>query len=350
MIYRQTSYVIILLLIHFQIWGQSEANLTLNDITSESNHILDYSDKLSLKIFGITKSNSIRHFDNVTKRFVEYRPNENFNLGIGVGYKWLNLDLAISVPGTNDDNDIFGNTDRFDIQANMYLRNFTIDINYQMYKGYYGFNAKQYILDFDPRNPKYPIRPDMRTLNMASNVLYNFKPENFSYRAAFVYNERQLKSAGSWLLGSSLGYFKMDADSTIVPIQLRQVFNPQIDFRNVKYINFSLGGGYGHTFVIKKKYFISLTLVVGFGPTFKLIPEKTGVPSKTEADLAIRAIGRMALGFNGDKTFWGISSITSDSSEIDENTSYLSRSVFHVKIFFGIRLNAPRILTAQKDK
>ncbi len=322
-------------------WAQETSGHILPD--GEYDYLIDYSDQLSLKVFGISKSNWIRHFDNLTQQFVEYRPNENFNIGLGIGHKWLNLDLAFNFASSNKDNDIFGETKRFDIQANMYLKNFIIDLNYQTYKGYYVYNPQDYLDTFDPVNPVYPIRPDIRTRNTATNVLYNFKPDQFSHRAAFVYNQRQLRSSGSWLLGASMSLFRMTADDPIIPEELMTSFNTQADFRGVNYINLSIGGGYGHTFIISKKYFISLTLVLGFGPTFKSFPNDRTGATGTEVEGAVRAIGRTAFGFNGKRTFWGISSITSSSSEIDDTQSYLSRSIFNVKVFFGIRLQPPGI-------
>ena len=321
--------------------SQIDSELTISPSDSNQTYLINYANQLSLKLFGISKSNQIRHFDNWTKRFVDYRPNENYNVGVGVGHKWLNLDLALSLPFINDDDELFGKTKRFDIQANMYLNRFTIDLNYQPYKGYYGFNPQHYIDDFDRRNPVYPIRPDISTFNTAVNVLYNFKPEKFSYRAAFTYNERQVKSAGSWLVGSFLSYFEMNADSTIVPFQERDEFNPEADFRGAKYVNTGVSGGYGHTFVIKKKWFISMTLVMGLGPSFITFPERNGTPSNKEVKFAIRAVARAALGYNGEKLFGGISSISSASSEVDEEEAYLSRMINNIKVFVGIRIAPP---------
>ena len=324
-------------------FGQVDSDVTISRARTEVSYLVNYSDKLSLKIFGIAKSNQIRHFDNWTKRFIDYRPNENYNVGVGVGHKWLNLDLALSFPFINDDDEFFGKTKRFDIQANMYLNRFTVDLNYQTYKGYYGSNPQDYINEFDRRNPVYPIRPDISTFNTAVNVLYNFKPDKFSYRAAFTYNERQVKSGGSWLVGSFLSYFQMKADSTIVPFEERDEFNPDADFRSAKYINTGVSGGYGHTFIIKKKWFISVTLVMGLGPSFITFPKRNGNPSSKEVKFAIRGIGRTALGYNGEKFFGGISSISSASSEVDEEEAYLSRMINNVKVFFGIRLGPPNL-------
>lgn len=321
----------------FSISCLAQVDAKVFDSSDSTSYFISYADQLNLKVFGILKSNQIGHYDNFTEEYVYYRPNENFNLGIGVSHYWLGLDIAINFPFINNDNDIFGDTRRFDIQASAYIKRLAIDFNYQKYQGYYGSNAASYIPGFNINQPEYPIRPDIRSFNLGANALWIFSPHRFSYRAAFVYNERQIRSGGSWLLTSGLSIFEMDADSTIIPIQLRDRFNTDADFRDTRYVNLGLGGGYGHTFVIGKKWFFSLTLAVGLGPTFK----NDKKVSETDIRMAVRATVRAAIGFNGPKYFYGISSVSAQSSEVDILLPHLERNINHTKIFFGRRFGAP---------
>ena len=333
----------ILLLFLFLVSGAQVSN-TVDLGSGKASHTKKYSEKLVLKFFGVQKSNQIGHYDNWTQRYIYYRPNENFNLGLGFVYKWLGLDLAFSFPFINDDDAIFVKTSRLDLQSSIFLRRFVIDVNLQTYKGYYGFNAVEYIDGFDPLNPNYPIRPDIRTRNFAVNGLYIFKPERFSYRAAFIYNERQIKSGGSFLAGTYFSYFKMNGDSTIVPLQVRDVFNPEPDFRNTTYISTGLSGGYGHTFIIAKKVFFSLSIAIGFGPTFKSNPDLSSIPGEVETRVAARASVRTALGYSSDRFFAGISAFSTQSSEVDETMPRLERNINNFKIFVGRRIGAPGFL------
>jgi hypothetical protein len=308
----------------------------------DTNYIVDYSDRITLKTFGILKSNQIGHYDNFTRRFIYYRPNETFDIGFGLVYEWLGFDIAFNFPFINNDNERFGETSKIDIQTNFYLRRFVIDLEIQKYQGYYGSNAHKYIESFDIRNSVYPIRPDMSTFNHAINAVYVFNPHKFSYRATFLYNERQIKSAGSLLAGSYLSYFKMNADSTIVPIQVRDEFNPNADFRGVTYINTGLSAGYGQTFVVKNNFFFSISLTIGLGPSILRDSQNGNIHNANNVKMAARAVVRGALGYNSEKTYFGISVISSQSSEVDLREAHLERNINNFQIFVGQRFSAPR--------
>ena len=66
----------------------------------------------------------------------------------------------------------------------------------------------------------------MEVLSVGLNAFYIFNSERFSYKAAFVRNQIQLKSAGSLIIGASFDMFILDADSSIVPPELSNYFDP----------------------------------------------------------------------------------------------------------------------------
>ncbi|MEP2023826.1 MAG: DUF4421 domain-containing protein [Reichenbachiella sp.] len=310
------------------------------------NYIIDYSDQLSIKIYGILKSNKIAHVNYETEQKIEYKPNENFNIGFGLGYKWFGLDLAFNLSGVNNDDDIYGHTKRFDIQSNIYTRQFAIDIHWQKYRGYYGSNPEDYRTSFDPDNP-YPIRPDIRTVNYRLSALYIFKHDKFSYRSAFTYNERQIKGTGSFLAGPFFNYYRMDADSTLIPLEAQSDFDSEYDFRGSEYINFGLAGGYAHNFVIGKRVFFSITMALGLGPEIKKTPALDGREASNKSKFVGQAVIRAAMGYNSEKFYAGLSSVGVYSGEREEE-DYLERGVSHLKIFIGKRFNPPKFLLPKK--
>lgn len=306
-------------------------------------YIIDYSDLLSVKIYGILKSNTIAHVNYETEAKIEYKPNENFNIGFGLGYKWFGADLAFNFSGVNDDDDTFGKTKRFDIQSNIYTRKIAIDVNLLRYKGYYGTNPEDYQASIDPDNP-YPIRPDIQTVNFRISAIYIFKHDKFSYRSAFTYNERQIKGAGSFIAGPFFNYYRMDADSTLIPLEARANFDNSVDFRGNEYINYGIAGGYAHNFVIGKRVFFSISAAIGLGPEIKKAPKRPTQDASTEAKMTGQLATRLALGYNSEKFYLGLAAISVYSGEREEE-DYLERGVSNLKIFIGKRFNPPEFLT-----
>lgn len=81
--------ILIVLIVH--IFGSAIAQLEA-DITLTSDfdtlYIKSYTDLLAVKLYGVTKSNEIRHVDDFTNQGLSYKPNEKFNIGFGFNYKW----------------------------------------------------------------------------------------------------------------------------------------------------------------------------------------------------------------------------------------------------------------------
>lgn len=309
--------------------------------------VVDYSDQLSVKLFGIVKTNQIAHVNHETDQKLEYRPNESLNVGFSVGYKWFGLDAAFNFGIVNHDDNKFGETKKFDFRPSIYTWKFAADINIQRYKGYYMYNPEDYIPGFDTSG-SYPIRPDIKTYRYGVSLLYVFNHGKFSYRSAFIYNERQIKSTGSFLAGPYFSYFRMDADSTLIIPDASSDFDLSEDFRGSEYIRYGLAGGYGYNLVLGHRVFVSFSLVLGFGPEVKKTPSLLGEPSDVESKFTVRAASRVALGYNAPKFYFGMAGVGVAAGERDESEDYLERSVSHVKFFVGKRFSPPKFLLGKK--
>lgn len=332
---RSLLLLFVLFLCSNLVLAQVEADIAPK-VDFDTLYVKSYTNLLAIKLYGVTKSNQISHVDDFTNQSIDYKPNDKFNIGVGFNYKWLSLDLAFNFPFINDDDDQFGKTDRFDVQSNIYLRKFAFDFNLQLYRGYYVNNPRIFIPDWTSDQPN-PQRRDITTATFGANAFYIFKNEKFSYRSTFIFNERQKKSAGSWLAGPYFSYFTFDADSSIVPPELLNTFNPDIDFRKTRFIQFGAAGGYAHTFVIGKKFFFSLTLAVGLGPEFRKSNDTEANQGRSEVVLAGKVTGRTALGFNSDRTFFGITTVGDSSGGGGEDNAWLEHSVNNLRVFFGKR-------------
>ncbi|MBV6647035.1 MAG: DUF4421 domain-containing protein [Cyclobacteriaceae bacterium] len=338
-------YVLLLLL---ACW-EGNAQMTPPDSLSkrevrrwEKNHnIIDLSDQFSIKLFLLNKSNEIKHHDGLTKKKITYKPNESVNFGFGINYKWLGFDLAFSLPNANDDNDVFGRTRRFDLQSSLFLHKFVVDVGYQRYKGYYGSNPSLYDPGFDSTG-SYPIRPDIITSAFNISSFYIFNHKKFSYRHAFTFNEIQRRSAGSFLAGAYFNTYKMDADSTLVPIALRDEFDPEADFRGVQYVSMGITLGYAYNFIFLKHFYVSATLAIGAGPVFEHIPERDDLPTSRDVDSTPFALARAAFGYNGLKWFAGMSLFGISGGGQEDHESHIERGSNNFRLHLGFRLPPPK--------
>jgi hypothetical protein len=180
---------------------------------------------------------------------LNYYPNTSLNMGVGATYHWATLNLAYGFGFLNPERGR-GKTKYLDLQFHSYGRKFVVDVFGQFYKGFY-LGEKQYSGD----NTFYR-RPDLRVNLIGTSAQYVVNNKRFSYRASFLQNEWQKKSAGTFLVGveAYLGWIK--ADSTIVPGAIVKE-EANIRPRRISFFEFGPNVGYAYTRVIHKHFFIT---------------------------------------------------------------------------------------------
>ncbi len=149
------------------------------------------------------------------------------------------------------------------------------------------------------------------------NLYYVFNHKKFSYPAAFAQSTCQKISCGSWLAG--VGYMNNSID--LDHAKLQQVVsencspeNVKIDsglmFRNVKYYNISVSGGYAYNWVIAKNllFCASASLSLSYKHSKGYMAENVDHGFKFE-NVNIDGVGRFGLVYNNMRWYAGTSAI-----------------------------------------
>ena len=126
--------------------------------TDSAVYIIDYSEKLLLRIYTVTKSNSLTIGNTSTGKSLVLEPNGQTNIGLGLNYKRFGIGLAFGFPKSADSNKKYGKTKRIDIQGSIYGNKIGGDGFFQMYKRYYNSNPSEFIdwnEDYFPPKPKH---------------------------------------------------------------------------------------------------------------------------------------------------------------------------------------------------
>ena len=169
------------------------------------------------------------------------------------------------------------------------------------------------------------------------STYYFSNHKKFSYRAAFVRNEIQLKGAGSPIFGL---YYRLSASGTngkgIIPeefVDLKSKFDVYGFVGN----NYGISLGYTYTFVIWKKIFINLTIVPGLGGEDIKIYTKD--ETKTPRDkITARLLTRSALGYEHKYFYLGLS-LLNISNNINYDDVEISMTSTKFRIYVGKRFN-----------
>ena len=230
-------------------------------------------------------------------RDLQYRPNTKLNLGIGVTYKNYTANVAYGFGFLNNNYNTKGKTKGLDLHFHLFPNKLTVDLLGVFHKGYYlvpkGYAAVN--------SNSYYYRPDVK-LTLLGVAAYRVpNAEKFSYRAAFVQNEWQKKSAGSILFGGEAYYVSFVGDSAIVPKQLQNSY-PQAGIKKINFISVGPGLGYVYTLVIEKHFFITTSLIANLD--FNFCTENATSQNK-KFSLKPAAIYKGAIGYNSNT--WSVS-------------------------------------------
>jgi len=224
----------------------------------DTTYISNYGNKVAVKLVAVNKYNYFRIRDRINNTRLHYRPVRDVSLGVGVSYKWFALDITFALGLQN--NSEFENTRSFDFQGSMYSSKQFISGTIQYYQAY---KMANYSGVSEPINESSERREDIRTINFGLQYMYAFNYTKFSFKAPFVFNEVQRKSAGSPILGASFNMFVMDADSSIVPPEAYASFDPLLHMRDLNLLSLSVSLGYMYTFVYKRHFFLTLSIIPG---------------------------------------------------------------------------------------
>lgn len=224
----------------------------------DTNYISNYGNEIALRMVAVNKFNYFRIRDRINDSRIRYRPVRDVSLGMGISYRWFALDITFSL-GLSDNSE-FENTRSFDFQGRMFSSKQFISATVQYYQGY-NFGSSGGLQS--ELNEESLRREDIRTMNFSLQYLLALNYTRFSIKAPFVFNEVQKKSAGSPIIGASFGMFNMSADSSIVPPEIKDSFEPSLYLNEMGVIMAAVSFGYMYTFVFQKHFFLTLSLIPG---------------------------------------------------------------------------------------
>jgi hypothetical protein len=214
----------------------------------DSSYYVSYENLITGRFYFSKKYTSLKFRDATEDFNITYRPNTTLNMGVGATYRWATLNLAYGFGFLNPDRGR-GKTKYLDLQFHSYGRRFITDVFGQFYRGF--FLTRKSAGTF---NNEYYLRPDLHVNQVGASVQYILNHKKFSYRASFLQNEWQKKSAGTFIFGLEAYGGRIKADSTIVP----SMVNSEEAQRNTDLLRFFEVGpnaGYAYTLTMARAPF-----------------------------------------------------------------------------------------------
>jgi hypothetical protein len=263
-------------------------------------------------------------------RRLMYKSNSPFALGLGAYIFEVGLELTVAIPLDEKSKSIYGPSDARDIQLNLFTKNWGLDVYRQKYSGFYIDDPSLEIPDGSP----YPQRADITSRNTGLTWSYIFNHKKFSLRSTFNFAERQLKSAGSFTVFTSLATFKTSGDSAIIGDVYRDYYGVDAKIQQLKSTSFSIVPGYTYN-LVHKGFFLTGTLAIGPSHNWLSYRSEDGA---TKNDIEFRAyfVARVAIGYSNDRFFTGLS-FGSQGGNLKFDSVQLTSSTGTFKLLIGYR-------------
>lgn len=228
------------------------------ELTMDTAYYEAFPEDITSRFYFSRKYTALKIKDTERAEEYLYMPNTTLNMGVGATYNNLTLNLAYGFGFLNPDKGQ-GETKYLDAQAHIYPQKMVIDLFLQLYKGYHllpeGLAANT--------GENYLTRPDMKIQKIGANVQYVFNHGKFSYRAAFLQNEWQKKSAGTFLLGAEMYGGLAHEESNFIPPNL--IDDPAKNFKTIRFFELGPNVGYAYTLVIRKHFFVTASAAANLG-------------------------------------------------------------------------------------
>ncbi len=299
-------FILVCLILQNPVYGQSERNSSPLD--HDTLFIQTYPKSITTSVFIVEQLANMQLTNSDEILTLDYEPNSLTGLGASVSADWLSVSFAYGFKFLNPDEQQ-GKTEALDFQTHIYSRKFVVDLFAESYKGMYLDNTH----DINPHYLKpYYLRPDIDLMIFGASGFYLFNHNKYSAPAAQVQSERQLKSAGSIVLGFEGYWGKVQADSVFSPFFLTEDELPEIrGYDGFSFLKFGPSIGYAYTLVIAQRLYvnISLTTNIGLGES---ITQHTNRGEESEFRADFGAFGRFAVGYNTPKWCFGMNVIYND--------------------------------------
>ena len=281
---------------------------------STDEYIYSYHDYFLLKTYLNNRSLNFRlssrkpqGSDNET---LLYKPEVQNTLGFNLHFKHVGVGARFklsehpnakprrdgSLPPPKDQSEYF------DLQVHSFGKKIGFDAYFQKNRGYFITDGDD-IFNSSQNGVRLPRRDDLRLQNLSVNVFYNFNSDKFSYRAAYIHDEKQLKSAGAFILTGSLGYFKAKADSSFIPPNSKFGFQPESFYDQTDFYTVAITPGYAHTFVLFKNMYLSGSLSGLVGLQYYEASAKNGYDEGF--DHYFKGILRASAGYSTNRWVFG---------------------------------------------
>ncbi len=167
---------------------------------------------------------------------------------------------------------------------------------------------------------------------MGVTAYYFFNNRRYAQAAAYCFSKYQKRNAGSWLAGISLQHYDVKFDVEQLAESARTYIPTQDDAPRILYNDYCLLVGYGHNWVLGRKWLLNFTVMPYVGYRYNIKPQ----PGESRSAVSLNLRARMAAVYNHKQFFVGLQG-NADHHRYSRQDSRLVNSMIDFSLLGGIR-------------
>lgn len=297
--------------------AQTEKDSIVYSIKSE--YIESFPNTITTRLFYVNTYNSLTVKSRDINETLNLEPNKQNRIGASVAFRSINISysFAPNFLAENTDND---NSKLFNLNLRTYFGKWMQTLDIYQEKGFY---LKNNNFDF--------YLPRTKSLKIGGGTSYILN-DNFSFRAIVTQDEKQLKSAGSFIPRIVYYYTKYDIRS-------------DDDAIDEDYYSFDLAfaPSYYYNFVPTKNLLLSAGFSAGIGVNYTTSEFESLTSLSTELNF------RGSVTYDLSNLYFGSHYSYLIINHNFDRTSYVKDNIPYFQIFFGYRFKAPKKLVRTAD-
>lgn len=329
-------YFILFVFLSGSLWAiEIDTNFKLKPLKYDTNYIESKSNYIHLAPIAVSQQTGIDLVNNKTDYRYRFVSNTPLRFGLGFDYEWLALEITYAIPGLELNDKDKGDSETFAIKVGISGRKFRANAYYRSTKGFTHQNVEGLYPDWFLNEEYYPYLKNLnnRTLNLS--IYYTFNHKKYSNKAALRPIERQLKSAGSPVIGILATMEGIYSPTPIVEIDSLQ--NSYLNFKKAEYLKIGMNAGYMYTFSIKKKYYIHAALIPGLLYSYGDVLLHNDNEVHFSNSLGGSIYTRATAGYNGKNFYGGVFAVADIYASDLFADQYATTSYTYLKLFVGYR-------------
>lgn len=280
----------------------------------KTDYIESFPNTITTRLFYVNTYNSLTIKSREVNETIDLEPNKQNRIGASVAFRSINISysFAPNVLAENTDND---NSKLFNLNLRTYFGNWMQTFDIYQEKGFYitGEGLELYL-------------PKTKSFKIGGGTSYIFN-DNFSFRAIVTQDEKQLKSAGSFIPRVVYYYTKYDIRITDESL-------------NEDYYSFdiALAPSYYYNFVPTKNLLISAGFSAGLGVNYTTSEFESLTSLLTELNF------RSSITYDLSNLYFGTHYSYLIINHDFDRTTYVKDNIPYFQIFVGYRFKAPKKL------